>query len=445
MQGAARAYGSMTIALLKEELRRRNAKTSGRKKELVERLECYDRNFNFGQGCDLEESEEVYTFSMPNLSTYKDVNRDSQIPHVTNDTLKAFIQQFGKSEDGKPEAMYRDRLLLSLRHSSEGDHIYIAARVAAEMKKKLVYKVDVKLDKNTREYHDHFRNVWINSQAKDLPIRQLYAPANIFAVTHDHDYLELTHEEYFLKSLNVTNITENDLEQVEEATRGQSTNKFWKEERRKRLHASNFGRICKSGVRTDFEKMARSLTTISEFSSKPTDHGLKYESVAVEAYSSKTGNLVKSCGIHVCMEIPYLACSPDGLVDDDRIIEVKCPYTCKDSAVTPTSVPYLFMDSSGKMALKHSHNYYYQVQGNLLCTKRKWCDFVVWTTKDMKIMHIPRDDEFINELKIRLRDFFEQFFKAALLETFLYRVTDKYDFSQDKGKRKHHRKEVLVS
>ncbi|XP_038047676.1 uncharacterized protein LOC119721790 [Patiria miniata] len=147
MQGAARAYGSMTIALLKEELRRRNAKTSGRKKELVERLECYDRNFNFGQGCDLEESEEVYTFSMPNLSTYKDVNRDSQIPHVTNDTLKAFIQQFGKSEDGKPEAMYRDRFLLSLRHSSEGDHIYIAARVAAEMKKTLVYKVDVKLDK----------------------------------------------------------------------------------------------------------------------------------------------------------------------------------------------------------------------------------------------------------------------------------------------------------
>ena len=428
------------------------------------------------------------------------------------------MQRFNKSQDGKPDVMYRDKFLLSLRHSSSDDSTYITGRVAAEMRKNLVYKVDVKLDnygvvqetqcecsvgmgpnahckhvglvlfaltkqkegiltkqtctqvlqthhqskkydgspiqmshiklrkseglhqlhhfdprpaeyRNTPEFNTHFRNVWMNATAKDLPIRQLFEPANILAVCHDHDYMEFTHEEYFLKSLNISSITESDLKQVERATRGQNNNKQWKEERRKRIHASNFGRICKSGDRTDFAKMARSLTDISEFSSKPTDHGLKYESVAVTAYCSKTGNVVQTCGIHVCPDIPYLACSPDGLVDSDGIVEVKCPYTCKNSEINATSVPYLFIDSSGKTALKPSHNYYFQVQGTLLCTKRKWCDFVVWTMKDMKIMRIPRNEECIKELTVRLQDFFEQYFKPALLETFLYRGTFKYDFS----------------
>ena len=189
-----------------------------------------------------------------------------------------------------------------------------------------------------------------------------------------------------MNKLNVTSITEEEREQVEETTRGQSANKVWKGERTKWLHSSNFGRICKAGVRTDFDKMARSLTKISEFSSRPPDHGLKYELVAVKAYSTITGDEVKSCGIHVCQEVPYLAFSPDSLVDDFGIVEVKCPYTCKDSTVTPSTVPYLFINTSGTMSRKNDHNYYYQVQGNLLCTRRKWCDLVVWTRKDVKIM-----------------------------------------------------------
>ncbi len=41
-------YGRLTVPALKKELAQRGAKTSGRKAELVERLEAYDRNDNFG-------------------------------------------------------------------------------------------------------------------------------------------------------------------------------------------------------------------------------------------------------------------------------------------------------------------------------------------------------------------------------------------------------------
>ena len=49
--------------------------------------------------------------------------------------------------------------------------------------------------RNLPEYPDHFRNVWLNSTAQDLPIRQLNEPCDIRAVHRDHDYLKETPEE----------------------------------------------------------------------------------------------------------------------------------------------------------------------------------------------------------------------------------------------------------
>ena len=70
------------------------------------------------------------------------------------------------------------------------------------------------------------------------------------------------------------------------------------------------------------------------------------------------------CGICVCNNTPYLAASPDGLVNNHGIVEVKCPYTAKDDYITTDSVPYLEEDESGIYHLKKTHQYFYQVQGH---------------------------------------------------------------------------------
>ena len=41
-------FGHLSVTQLKDELRRRKAKVSGNKATLVERLESYQRNHNFG-------------------------------------------------------------------------------------------------------------------------------------------------------------------------------------------------------------------------------------------------------------------------------------------------------------------------------------------------------------------------------------------------------------
>ena len=114
---------------------------------------------------------------------------------------------------------------------------------------------------------------------------QMYAPANVYAIANDHDYQDKSPEDMFLQSIHVTAITHGKQESIEIKTHGQGTNKFWREECLLRLHASKFGRICTATDRTDFPKLAESLTQYKNIKLSAIIHGRKYEAVACDAYS----------------------------------------------------------------------------------------------------------------------------------------------------------------
>lgn len=90
-----------------------------------------------------------------------------------------------------------------------------------------------------------------------------------------------------------------------------------------------------------------------------------------------------------------MAASPYRVIDDDVVMEVKCPFAAKDKPITPSTVPYLkLVPGSDELTLDNKHVYYYQVQGQLLCSGRKKCIFVVYTLVDMKTITIHYDVEF---------------------------------------------------
>ena len=60
--------------------------------------------------------------------------------------------------------------------------------------------------------------------------------------------------------------------------------------------------------------------------------------MAISAYISATDHDVKKCGIVVSCDKPFLACSPDGVIDNLNFLEVKCPFTAKDKPITPVIV-----------------------------------------------------------------------------------------------------------
>lgn len=90
--------------------------------------------------------------------------------------------------------------------------------------------------------------------------------------------------------------------------------------------------------------------------------GIDQENAAKEAYEAETGELVIEVGFIRHPILDWAGASPDGLIGNDGLVEIKCPNT----------TTHLSTILTGEIAEK----YKLQMTWQLLCTQRKWCDFV---------------------------------------------------------------------
>lgn len=130
------------------------------------------------------------------------------------------------------------------------------------------------------------------------------------------------------------------------------------------------------------------------------DWGTELEPLAIERYSEMKGYAVDKASF-----IPvgdYYGGSPDGLVQPDGIIEVKCPYNSANHfkhGLIKTAEDFKRIAS----------NYYYQCISNMICAEAKWCDFISFD---------PRVAEEYQVFVFRLElDLSEADFMAAKIET----------------------------
>ena len=112
-----------------------------------------------------------------------------------------------------------------------------------------------------------------------------------------------------------------------------------------------------------FELLAEQLTgeSADSYVSKDMQWGRDYEADARRMYEVTTGNMVSECGLIEHPTIKGLGASPDGLIDDDGLLEIKCPKTT-------THLQYIYAGVVPEA-------YTLQMDLQLLCTQRKWCDF----------------------------------------------------------------------
>lgn len=127
------------------------------------------------------------------------------------------------------------------------------------------------------------------------------------------------------------------------------------------------------------------------FSSVAMQWGTDQEPLARAAYEAAKDVLVDEVGFIVHPTIINAGASPDGLVGDDGLIEIKCPNTA-------THIDTL-------LSKKVPSKYIAQMQWQMACTGRKWCDFVSFD---------PRMPDGL-QLFIQREDFHEEYVK--MLET----------------------------
>ena len=114
--------------------------------------------------------------------------------------------------------------------------------------------------------------------------------------------------------------------------------------------------------------------------------GVELEPEAVAAYEFEHDMDTQTVGF-VTTDDGWIGASPDRMVGDDGIVEVKCP-------APHTHIGYLLKNEL-------PGGYRAQVQGQLMVTERQWCDWISYHP-DMPtvVVRVYRDEEYIEQLRI---------------------------------------------
>lgn len=174
----------------------------------------------------------------------------------------------------------------------------------------------------------------------------------------------------------------------------------WFARRAGRFTGSRFGdlmAVTKSGPSASRRNLLATLAVerltgqcVETYCNAAMERGIALEEEARQAYEAHIGAL--------CVEVDFIdhptvtmcGVSPDGLVGDDGLVEIKCP---------ASMAKHLDALRSGA----HADEYAWQIQGQLWVTGRAWCDAVSYDPRfpenlRLAVTRVQRDEIAIKKL-----------------------------------------------
>lgn len=152
--------------------------------------------------------------------------------------------------------------------------------------------------------------------------------------------------------------------------------------------------------------------TLETYQNAAMQHGIDTEPEARIAYEFYANVDVAKIGLVLHQTIGGTHASPDGLVGDDGLLEIKCPQPAQHlSTLLGEAIPDKYM---------------VQMQWQMCCTGRQWCDFVSYSpafpeSMRLFVKRVPRDDKRIAELEADVIDFLNE------LRLTVHRLRAKYE------------------
>jgi putative phage-type endonuclease len=132
-------------------------------------------------------------------------------------------------------------------------------------------------------------------------------------------------------------------------------------------------------------------TRAESYSNAAMQWGNEQEPFARAAYEAHTGQMVEEVGFIQHPDIEDAGASPDGLVGDDGMVEIKCP-----SSSTALECWLIHAQGGNPVDAK----YYAQMQWQMRCANRSWCDYVVFDPRmpakaQLFVFRVQRNAEFL--------------------------------------------------
>ena len=163
------------------------------------------------------------------------------------------------------------------------------------------------------------------------------------------------------------------------------------------------GKSGESASRKNYrtELVVQRLTGVpgESFTNAAMEWGTATEPFARIAYESEMGIFVNQVAFIDHPSISNFGCSPDGLIADDGLLEIKCPNSS-------THIEYLTDD-------KPPSKYVLQMQCQMAVTGRQWCDFVSFDPRlpedlQLFVVRLNRDVEYIKAMEVEVEKFLSE-------------------------------------
>ena len=171
----------------------------------------------------------------------------------------------------------------------------------------------------------------------------------------------------------------------------------WFEARKGKITASNVGAILgESKYKTPDDVMREMVRdhfgAEREFTGNAaTQWGEDHEAEALSTLEGDTGEFVERCGFIEHPKHRWLGASPDGLIGDDTVVEVKCPY------------------NKEVFSLDSRPDYMAQVQIQMFCAERTKALFGVWVPGYIHVTPVEIDTAWLCEAVPVLKAFHDEY------------------------------------
>ncbi|XP_045455750.1 uncharacterized protein LOC123665502 [Melitaea cinxia] len=244
-----------------------------------------------------------------------------------------------------------------------------------------------------------------------------YGPSSS-APDMSHEDMEMAKEE-FMK--NLQSLTSNK-KAIERGSILQRESSEWLEIRQKLITASNFGPVCKRKPLSNTANLVKSILYQKNLAHVASvAHGVENEKLALLQLQRQENVEILPCGLFIDSVHPFIGASPDGLIGQDIIVEIKCPFTVSKiglaKSIEQNKIQILKYNKDTKTCtINKKCHWYYQIQGQLHVTGRQVCLLGIWASENEPLFteRIHKDDQFwYKHMEPRLVQFY---FKCLLPE-----------------------------
>lgn len=233
-------------------------------------------------------------------------------------------------------------------------------------------------------------------------------------------------------------LNKEEVDQVENLTKGQTTSDLWHLVRIGRITAS----ILKEAVNSNFDSPPPKQSLLTRichpykchfdspavmYGRNNEKHGKRYARSLFQDHENVTFH---ECGLTIYKDRPYLAASPDLIIKchccGTFTVEVKCPYRLRTNSLLSYQPPLTELinsrdsflqinENTRDFELVKSHKFYYQVQAQIFITNSDFGLFVVWSKREQISIIVHKDVSFWLRCVIKSEQYFYRIILPELL------------------------------